>query len=137
MFTVYMSGSRKDYTLGTNAIRTRQARVMAEEITGQHADPLIGMFEGVVEHSFRVKADEQHLNELVKLCKAFDQDCLMLVDEHRRVYFIGSAIDLRLALFHGPDRAAGFLRQYGASMPGGVAAWSYDGRHYYIVTELA
>jgi len=136
MFTVYASGSRPDYTLGTNAIRTRQLRVALEEMTGNKSEPLIGMWQGVVEHSLRIPAGGWQIEAIRKLViDVYKQDALMLVDERRRVYFVSSDTDVAMAL--AGNEPAGFLRQYGAAMPGGVDAWSYDGRYYYIVTELA
>lgn len=136
MFTVYASGSRKEYSLRINAIRTRQLRVALEEVTGNKSEPLIGMYQGTVEHSLRIPAGGWQIEAIRKLCvEAYKQECIMLVDERRRVYFVSSDTDVAMAL--AGNEPAGFLRQYGEAMPGGVDAWSYDGRYYYIVTELA
>ena len=136
MFTVYASGSKKEYTLGTNAVRTRQLRVALEEVTGNKSEPLLGMYDGVVEHSLRIPANGWQLEDIRKLCvEAYKQECIMVVDERRRCFFVSTDTDVAMAL--AGNEPAGFLRQYGEYMPGGVDGWSYDGRAYYIVSELA
>lgn len=132
MFTVYASGSLKGYTLGTNAIRTRQLRVALEEWTGNKSEPLIGMFDGVVEHSLRIKAGAWQIEAIRKLCvEVYKQECIMLVDSRNYVYFVTTEADIVLALTG--NESAGILREYGRTMPGNGLSWSYDGNQYYIV----